>query len=49
MAELVAFLDWLAEPHQDQRQQLGIFVLLFLAGFTVLAWKLNKEYWKDIK
>ncbi len=49
VAELVAFLDWLAEPHQDQRQQLGIFVLLFLAGFTVLAWKLNKEYWKDIK
>lgn len=49
VAELVAFLDWLAEPAKDQRQTLGIFVLLFLAGFTVLAWRLNKEYWKDIK
>ena len=25
------------------------WVLLFLACFTVLAWWLNREYWKDIK
>jgi len=49
VAALVAFLDCLAEPARQQRQTLGIFVLLFLAVFTFAAWRLNKEYWKDIK
>jgi len=24
-------------------------VLLFLAGFIVIAWRLNAAYWKDVK
>jgi ubiquinol-cytochrome c reductase cytochrome c1 subunit len=27
----------------------GVWVLLFLSIFTVLAWWLNREFWKDIK
>ena len=49
MADLVAFLQWAAEPAQKTRQQLGAWVLLFLAIFTVIAWRLNAAYWKDIK
>lgn len=48
-ADLVAYLEWMAEPVQNKRKQLGVIVLLFLFGFTVLAWLLNKAYWKDIK
>lgn len=48
-ADLVAFLDWMGEPAQNKRKRLGVIVLLFLGGFMVLAWLLNKSYWKDIK
>jgi ubiquinol-cytochrome c reductase cytochrome c1 subunit len=49
VADLVAFMQWMAEPHQSQRVRLGVFVLLFLAVFTVIAWRLNAAYWKDVK
>ncbi len=46
--DLVTFLVYLSEPSQLQRHQLGIWVILFLALFTVLAWFLKAEYWQDI-
>jgi ubiquinol-cytochrome c reductase cytochrome c1 subunit len=46
--DLTAFLSYVGEPVQTQRKQLGMWVLLFLAVFTVLAYLLKKEYWKDI-
>jgi ubiquinol-cytochrome c reductase cytochrome c1 subunit len=49
VADLVAFLQWAGEPAQKTRQQLGAWVLLFLGIFTVIAWRLNAAYWKDIK
>ncbi|UIF85908.1 cytochrome c1 [Cupriavidus sp. UYPR2.512] len=48
-ADLVGFLDWMAEPAQNHRKRLGVWVLLFLGVFTVLAWRLNAAYWKDVK
>jgi ubiquinol-cytochrome c reductase cytochrome c1 subunit len=48
IADLVAFLSWMAEPVQLERKRIGVVVLLFLAIFTLLAWRLNKAYWKDI-
>ena len=32
-----------------ERVRLGVFVLLFLALLTVIFWRLNAAYWKDIK
>jgi ubiquinol-cytochrome c reductase cytochrome c1 subunit len=49
VADLVAYLQWMGEPVQGQRVRLGVWVLLFLAGFTVIAWRLNAAYWKDVK
>jgi ubiquinol-cytochrome c reductase cytochrome c1 subunit len=49
VADLVAFLQWMAEPNQNDRKRLGVWVLLFLAVFTVIAWRLNAAFWKDIK
>jgi ubiquinol-cytochrome c reductase cytochrome c1 subunit len=49
MADLVGFLQWMGEPAQNQRVRVGVWVLLFLAGFTLIAWRLNAAYWKDIK
>lgn len=49
VADLVAYLGWMAEPAQHTRQRLGVWVLLFIGLFGVLAWRLNAAYWKDIK
>ena len=49
VADLVAFLQWMGEPAQNQRVRLGVWVLIFLAIFTVIAWRLNAAYWKDVK
>jgi len=48
-ADLVAYLQWMAEPNQTSRVRLGVWVLIFLFGFTLVAWRLNAAYWKDIK
>lgn len=49
VADLVAYLVWMAEPVQKTRKQLGVWVLLFLGLFSLLTWRLNAAYWKDIK
>jgi len=49
VADLVAYLSWMAEPTQKIRQQLGVWVLLFLGLLSFFAWRLNAAYWKDIK
>jgi len=49
VADLVAYLQWMGEPSQNQRVRLGVWVLLFLALFTLVAWRMNAAFWKDIK
>nr|WP_311528574.1 cytochrome c1 [uncultured Ralstonia sp.] len=49
VADLVSYLDWMAEPSGNLRKRLGVWVLLFIGVFFVLAWRLNAAYWKDIK
>jgi len=49
VADLVAYMEWMAEPAREFRKRLGAIVLIFLAGFAILAWRLNESYWKDIK
>jgi ubiquinol-cytochrome c reductase cytochrome c1 subunit len=48
MRDLTAFLSYVGEPIQMERQRLGVWVLLFIAVFFVLAYLLKKEYWKDV-
>jgi ubiquinol-cytochrome c reductase cytochrome c1 subunit len=48
-ADLVGYLQWMSEPVQNTRKRLGVWVLLFLGIFAVIAWRLNASYWKDIK
>ena len=48
-ADIVAYMTWMAEPMAQTRVRLGVWVLIFLAVFTVIAWKLNAVYWKDVR
>ena len=49
VGDLVGFLQWMGEPAQNSRVRIGAWVLLFLAAFTVIVWRLNAAYWKDVK
>ncbi|WP_367066061.1 cytochrome c1 [Oryzisolibacter sp. LB2S] len=49
VGDLVNYLQWMGEPAQNTRIRIGVWVLLFLAGFTFIAWRLNAAYWKDVK
>jgi ubiquinol-cytochrome c reductase cytochrome c1 subunit len=49
VADLVGYLQWMGEPAQNTRKRLGVWVLLFLGGFLVLAWRLNASFWKEVK
>jgi len=48
MYDLVNFMAYEAEPMVVDRHRIGTFTLLFIALFTVFAWLLNREYWKDV-
>jgi len=48
VADLVNFMVYMAEPAQQFRKQLGLYVLMFLAVLFVLAYALKKEFWKDV-
>lgn len=47
--DLVAFLGFVSEPYHQERIQMGMWVLLFLALMILITWRLNAAYWKDIK
>jgi ubiquinol-cytochrome c reductase cytochrome c1 subunit len=49
MADLTAFMTWMSEPVQQKRKQIGVWVLLFLSIFFVIAWRLNASFWKHVK
>lgn len=46
--DITAFLTYVGEPAALKRTSIGVWVILFLAAFTFLAWLLKKEYWRDV-
>ncbi len=49
VGDLTNYMAFMAEPAKQQRKNIGLWALLFLGLLLVLAIKLKKEYWKDIK
>lgn len=46
--DLTAFLTYVGEPIQLERQRIGLYVLLFLGFLFILAYLMKKEFWKDV-
>jgi ubiquinol-cytochrome c reductase cytochrome c1 subunit len=49
IGDLVNYMQWMGEPAQNTRVRVGVWVLIFLGIFTVIAWRLNAAFWKDVK
>jgi ubiquinol-cytochrome c reductase cytochrome c1 subunit len=48
VADLVNFMDYVAEPNKAKRIQIGIIMLFLLSFLLAAAIWLKKEFWKDI-
>jgi ubiquinol-cytochrome c reductase cytochrome c1 subunit len=46
--DTVNFLDYISEPVQLKRRVIGVWTLLFLTLFLIVAYMLKKEIWKDV-
>jgi ubiquinol-cytochrome c reductase cytochrome c1 subunit len=42
------FLQYIGEPFEVERKDLGVWVILFLLVFAAFSYFLYKEYWKDV-
>ena len=49
VTDIVAFLRFVSDPSVVQREDDGPWVLGLLVLFTIFAYFLKKEYWKDVK
>jgi len=49
MADVTNFLTWASDPTKLKRENIGRWVLIFLAILFIPVYFLNKEYWKDVK
>jgi ubiquinol-cytochrome c reductase cytochrome c1 subunit len=47
-ADLVNYMDYMAEPARNDRMRIGIVVLLFLGVLFALAYWTKVEFWKDV-
>nr|WP_238583673.1 cytochrome c1 [Legionella jamestowniensis] len=48
LEDLITFLTYVAEPVKLVRYRLGVFVILFLCVFLLIAYLLKRTYWKKI-
>ena len=49
VADLVNYMQWMSDPTQSTRVRVGVWVMIYLLVFFVIAWRLNAAYWKDIR
>ena len=47
--DVVAFLAWAADPHMEERKQLGLMVMIYLFIFAVLLWFAYRQVWANVK
>ena len=48
VVDIVNFLSYVGEPSAVKRERMGVFALFFVSLFFIVAWLLNREYWKDV-
>jgi len=46
--DTVNFLEYIGEPVRSTRRVLGVWVLMFLVVFLIIASMLKKQVWKDV-
>lgn len=47
--DVVSFLNWAADPHEQQRYRLGFYVIGYLVVLTALLYAVKKQIWSRLK
>jgi ubiquinol-cytochrome c reductase cytochrome c1 subunit len=48
VADLVNYMEYMAEPVRNKRVSVGIMALIYLGVLFVFAYALKRSYWKDV-
>ena len=46
--DIVTFLAFMSEPNKLEREHLGVWIVLLMVLFTIVAYFLKKAYWEDV-
>jgi ubiquinol-cytochrome c reductase cytochrome c1 subunit len=46
--DVVTFLAWAANPEMEERKQMGVRVILFLALMTIVTYLVKRKIWADV-
>ena len=49
LLDLMAFLTHAGEPQKDDREKLGVWVLMFMGLLILLTYLIYRSYWEPIK
>ena len=47
--DIVSFLSWAADPHEQERHRLGYYVIGYLSILTLLLFFVKKQIWSRLK
>jgi ubiquinol-cytochrome c reductase cytochrome c1 subunit len=47
--DIVSFLSWAADPHEEERHRLGYYVIGYLAILTFLLYMVKNQIWSRLK
>lgn len=48
VADITNFLTYAAEPIRQERERIGVYVLVFLLILLIPAYLMKREFWKDV-
>jgi ubiquinol-cytochrome c reductase cytochrome c1 subunit len=46
--DVTTFLTYMANPEMEQRKRMGVRIVLFLAGMTVVTYAVKRKIWSDV-
>ncbi|MBI3478855.1 MAG: cytochrome C [Nitrosomonadales bacterium] len=47
--DVVSFLAWASDPHEEERRRLGFYVIAYLFVLTALLYVVKKQIWSRLK
>jgi ubiquinol-cytochrome c reductase cytochrome c1 subunit len=48
-SDIVSFLTWASDPHEQERHRLGYYVIGYLLVLTVLLYMVKNQIWSRLK
>jgi ubiquinol-cytochrome c reductase cytochrome c1 subunit len=47
-SQVIAYLESIGDSHKEERESLGVWFLLFLSVFAIVAWLWKRKIWKEV-